>query len=110
MSKEATIDDLMQKTRELTEMFAEVETRPWTIETCTIELMAEIGTLADSIMIKESYRSLRPGQDPIDLEDDVVDVMFVLFMIANHYGINVGAAYDRMVQVTRKKIVDRRNP
>ncbi len=104
MSTADTMTDLARKTEELRQLFAKVENRPWTIEAYAIELLAEVGTLADSLMIQENYRSLRADQDPLDLEDDIVDVMFVLFMIANHYGIDVAAAYGKMVEETKQKI------
>ncbi len=99
-----TVKELVEQTKELQELFHKIEKKPWSIETFVNELLAEVGTLADSIMIKEGYRDLRKNQAPIDLEDDICDILFVLLMIANHYGIDVGKSYLRMVDITKKKI------
>ena len=104
MDEKITIQDLMKKTIELQELFRKIENRPWTIETFAIELSAEVGTLADSIMIKEGYRKLRSGQMPIDIEDDICDILFVILMIADYYGIDVGQSYLSMIESTRRKL------
>lgn len=104
MSSEITIRNLVETTAELQQLFSKIESRPWTIDACAIELAAEVGTLADSIMIKEGYRELRHGQEPINIEDDICDIIFVLIMIAEHYKINIGDSYISMADSTRKKL------
>ncbi len=103
MTGNITIEELVCETKRLEKRFQEQESRPWTIETHVMELLAEAGTLADSIMIQEGYRQLRPRQK-IDLEDDISDIIFVLIMIANHYGISVGDAYTTMLRKAFKKL------
>jgi NTP pyrophosphatase (non-canonical NTP hydrolase) len=109
MNEQITIQDLAQKTAELQDIFRKIENRPWDINAFLIELTAEVGTLADSIMIKEGYRELRPDQNPIDLEDDICDILFVLFMIADHYKINIGESYLSMINLTLKKLENKIN-
>ena len=104
LQEDLTVRDLVGATRDLVELFARLETRKWTVETGVMELLAEAGSLADSIVIREGYRPVRPGQKPIDLEDDVSDVLFVLIMIADKYGIDLGAAYLKMLNRTRLKL------
>ena len=101
-----TIEEMVAETRQLQMRFREVESRTWTIEACVMELLAEAGTLADSVMIREGYRQLRPDQE-IDLEDDVCDILFVLIMIADHYQICLEDAYASMLRNTIGKL-DRR--
>jgi NTP pyrophosphatase (non-canonical NTP hydrolase) len=103
MKKRATIQKIVDATRQLQERFQEVENRSWTIETYVMELLAEAGTLADSIVIQEGYRLLRPNQT-IDLRDDIADVLFVLIMIANHYGVSLEDAYISMLRETAEKL------
>lgn len=93
---------------EVSGAITQMESRPWTIDTYAIELLAESGTLADSIMIQEGYRPLRPNQE-INLDDDICDVLFVLIMIANHYGINLEEAYTSMLRTTFEKLSKRNN-
>ena len=104
MGNKVTIRQLMEKTTELQELFRKVESKPWNIDTYVIELLAEVGTLADSILIKEGYRNIRPDQKPIDLEDSISDILFVIFMIADYYEIDVGRSYLSMVENTQKKL------
>ncbi len=104
MNQEITVKELLKQTVELQKKFSQVEGKPWTVETFVIELLAETGTLADSIMIQEGYRKLRDGQEEIDLEDDICDILFVLLMIANYYGIDIGKSYLSMVNSTQKKL------
>ena len=70
------------------------------------ELVGEVGTLADSIMILEDYRRPRNGEH-IDLEDDIVDVLFMLIRIADHYKIDLESAYSKMIDQTREKLTER---
>ena len=107
MTGKMTIQELVDETRRLQKRFQELESHPWTIETYVMELLAEAGTLADSIMIQEGYRQLRPGQE-IDLEDQVCDVLSVLIMIANHYGISIEDAYVSMLRDTFEKLDKRK--
>ena len=104
MKEIITIQELVKQTKELQKLFRQAEHKPWTIDTFVMELLAETGTLADSIMIKEQYRKPRPIQPQINLEDDVCDVLFVLFMIADYYGINIEKSYKKMIDSTRKKL------
>jgi NTP pyrophosphatase (non-canonical NTP hydrolase) len=98
-----TVKELIDRTEETLQRFRSVEKRPWTPEACMTELMAEAGTLADSIMIREGYRS-RGGDHKVDLEDDISDVLFMLIMICQHYGIDLEKAYRRMLDDTDAKL------
>ncbi len=109
MKRDVTVSDLAKRTRTVQQLFAEIEQRPWTVETFVVELLAEAGTLADSVMITEGYRRLRKTQSQIDLEDDVCDILFVLFMIADHYDIDIGKSYVSMLEETVEKIRGQRN-
>jgi len=99
------VADMVRMTREITRLFDE-EVGKWEISVMVTELVGEVGTLADSVMIKEHYRRPR-NEDHIDLEDDIVDVMFMLIRIADHYEIDLESAYKAMIARTRKKLEDR---
>lgn len=99
------VADMIRMTREVTSLF-DKEVGEWDIPVMVTELVGEVGTLADSIMMKERYRPLRDG-DHIDLEDDIVDVLFMLIRIADHYEIDLESAYKAMIERTRKKLEDR---
>ena len=97
------MSDLASQTREIVQLFEQIEPRPWTVEAMIVEVTSEVGTLADSIMIQEGYRRTRPQQE-IDLEDDIGDVLFMLFRIAHYYAIDLESAYEKVLQHTRKKL------
>jgi NTP pyrophosphatase (non-canonical NTP hydrolase) len=98
---------LIQQTRELQRRFSLINSRTWTIETYMIELLGETGSLADSIMLKENYRPIRAGQKPVNLADDIVDIIFILVNIADHYGIDLEESYKEMLRVTDEKLSQR---
>jgi NTP pyrophosphatase (non-canonical NTP hydrolase) len=99
------VSKLIEMTRETTGLFDKAVGK-WDISVMVTELMGEVGTLADSVMIREGYRPARNGE-PIDLEDDIVDVMFMLMRIADHYDIDVESAYQEMIEKTQRKLKDR---
>ena len=101
------ISELVAMTREITVLFNS-EVGPWNASVLLTELTGELGTLADSIMIKEGHRKPR-NDEPLDLDDDVVDVMFMLVRIADYYGIDIEHAYMTMLEQTREKLENRLN-
>ncbi len=101
------VSDMVYMTREITRLF-DKDVGEWDISVMLTELTGEVGTLADSIMIEQGHRKPR-NDDPIDLEDDIVDVMFMLIRIADHYGINLENAYKKMIYHTREKLENRLN-
>lgn len=103
-NEDITIQKLIKKTVELRELFSKIEEKPWNIEAFMIELLAETGTLADSVMIKEGYRKTRSEGEEIDLEDDISDILFLLIMIAEHYNIDIASSYIQMIDSTHKKL------
>jgi NTP pyrophosphatase (non-canonical NTP hydrolase) len=103
MPRKMTVQELVNETALLRKRLQERESRPWTIEAYTVELLAEVGTLADSIMIKEGYRRIR-ADDNLDLEDDISDILFILISIATHYGIDLEKAYRNMIKKHGEKL------
>ncbi len=101
------VSEMVHKTREVTHLF-DKEVGEWNVPVMVTELVGEVGTLADSIMIREEYRRPRNGEH-IDLEDDIVDVLFMLIRIADHYEIDLESAYRTMIDRTRRKLEDRAN-
>ncbi len=99
------VSDMIDMTREVTNLF-DKDVGEWNISVMLTELTGEVGTLADSIMIQERHRQPRDG-DHIDLEDDIVDIIFMLIRIADYYKIDLEEAYEKMIQRTRKKLLNR---
>jgi NTP pyrophosphatase (non-canonical NTP hydrolase) len=99
------VSDIVRMTREITRLFDQ-DVGEWDVPVMLTELTGEVGTLADSIMIKEGYRLPGNGYH-IDLEDDIVDVMFMLIRIADHYNIDLEKEYEKMIGITRQKLENR---
>lgn len=99
------VSEMVTMTRDITHLFDEIVGK-WDINVMVTELVGEVGTLADSIMIQEKKRPPRNG-DSIDLEDDIVDILFMLIRIADHYDIDIESAYAKMIKQTRRKLDDR---
>jgi|GEM_PF-1097071 DNA repair photolyase/NTP pyrophosphatase (non-canonical NTP hydrolase) len=99
------VSDMVEMTREVTRLF-DRDVGEWNVNVMVTELVGEVGTLADSIMIQEGHRPSRNG-DHIDLEDDIVDILFMLIRIADHYKVDLESAYSDMIKRTRRKLEDR---
>lgn len=104
MKNDITLNDIIEKTTDVVSLFSNFEKRKWNIEAMMIELMAEVGTLADTIMMQQKYRSYRADENDIDLEDDICDIFFVLIMISTYFEINLGEAYLKMINNTKDKL------
>lgn len=100
------LSEIVARTREITSLFDEL-VGEWDIKVMMTELTGEVGTLADSIMIHEGYRPRRNEKDVIDLEDDIVDILFMLIRIADHYDIDLEDAYQNLLRQTHKKLEQR---
>lgn len=99
------VSELVAATRELVALFKQIEPRSWGVDAMLNELTAEVGTLADSVMIVEGYR--RGRNEDIDLQDDIADILFMLLRIADYYQIDIDTAYLQMVQATKAKLTAR---
>lgn len=99
------VSEMIKMTRDTTRLFDKA-VGPWDVSVMVTELVGEVGTLADSIMIEEGHRPSRNG-DRVDLDDDIVDILFMLIRIADHYHIDIESAYEKMIHQTQRKLGDR---
>jgi NTP pyrophosphatase (non-canonical NTP hydrolase) len=97
------VSEMIAMTREITRLFDKLVGK-WNSSVMVTELVGEVGTLADSIMIHDGHRPPRENSEAINLEDDVVDVLFMLIRIADHYDIDLEQAYKNMIQETHEKL------
>ena len=82
--------------------FAKIEGRPWNAEGNVIELTKQVGDLAKTIMVQERYyypnRSADvPGYEASveQIGDELGDILFVVFRLAQHYKIDIEEAYKK---------------
>jgi NTP pyrophosphatase (non-canonical NTP hydrolase) len=60
-------------------------------------LTEEVGELARVIARKYGEQSVRPGQDPGSLEDEMADILFVLVCLANQTGTDLEEAFKKSI-------------
>src|SRR6476646_7968900 len=106
MNDDITLAQATELAKDLFARFQFHNERPWGIEALLMELQAEVGTLADTVMQLEHFRKIRDNQT-IDLPDDLSDVMFILLLIADHYKINLGSSYKQMISLTLESVKKR---
>jgi NTP pyrophosphatase (non-canonical NTP hydrolase) len=60
-------------------------------------LTEEVGELARVIARKYGEQSVRPGQDPGSLEEEMADILFVLVCLANQTGVDLEEAFRKSI-------------
>lgn len=88
--KAIDVDDLLNISRPVMDLFMTVEPRPWTRDAILLELVGEIGSLAHLVQHREGFKRGRPG--PAQWEDECSDVLFVLLRLAVHDHISLPRA------------------
>ncbi len=61
-------------------------------------LTEEVGELARVISRKYGEQSFKKGEEEINLEDELADVLWVLICIANQTGVDLTQAFSRNIQ------------
>ena len=99
MGNEYSFQDLIDMTCKVITAFDRVEQRPWTIEVTMVELMKQVGDLAQHIMMKEQYyladRAEHPNYktDDSNIGDELADILHGVIRIAEHYRIDLETAH-----------------
>jgi NTP pyrophosphatase (non-canonical NTP hydrolase) len=93
-----TLQELVEQTRQLQRRLDARAGRAWTVDAYVVELLAEAGTLADAVMVQEGYRRLRPDHVPPDIASDLAGILFLLMGIADHYDVDLEAAYRGLIR------------
>lgn len=60
-------------------------------------LIEEVGEVA-RVVAHSSGKTPKPGEDPGDLGMELADVLFVLICLCNREGINLEAAFERVME------------
>ncbi len=69
---------------------------PWTIHNRMVELMEEVGELANAIQTDEGYKSKKRKKS--DLVDSICDVLFEVLNIAAHYKVDLDKEYPKVLK------------
>ena len=70
-------------------------------------LVEEVGELAREMSHRFGHKPKRPDEPEQDLAIELADVLFVLLVIANEQGIDLGVALGRVLEKYRTRDVDR---
>jgi len=95
-----TLNELKDATKKVAD--AMPNKNNWTIHTRLVELMEEVGELANAIQTDEGFKSKKRKKS--EVVDSVCDTLFELLLIADHYKIDLDKEYPAVL----KQIDDRR--
>ena len=70
-------------------------------------LAEEVGELAREVNHRFGQKTKKAGEPDGDLAMEMADILFVLICMANREGIDLGAAFDRMMEKVETRDRDR---
>lgn len=70
-------------------------------------LMEEVGEVARIMTRTYGDQSFKPGEDSLDLADELADVLFVVCCIANQTGVDLTCAIERNLEKKSQRDKDR---
>lgn len=73
-------------------------------------LSEEVGELAREVNHRFGEKTKKPGEPEGDLAMEMADILFVLICMANREGIDLQAAFDRMMQKVEVRDAERWTP
>ena len=98
----------LQKMRQLQRQageFAEHFSTAKKAEAQFIDLVEEVGELAQIVLSLEGLKKSRnKAFTKADLEHEMADILFDLFLIANHYNVDLEDAYSAMIKKLKKRV------
>jgi len=94
------LKELTVKTVKLTKKF----TRKWDKNTRFIDLVEEVGEIANALLVKKGKKpknALHPGNS---LPDSLADTLFDILLLAHQHGIDLEKEYLEMLKRLEKRI------
>ena len=70
-------------------------------------LTEEVGELARIIARKYGEQSFKKGEENLNLDDELADVLWVLICLANQTGVNLDEAFERSIEKKTKRDAQR---
>ena len=96
------MDKMQKRSKKVLEEFGKIRSKKWTPEAMLVDLTEEVGELANSILVKEGFKNKKRAK--ADLVDSICDALFDLYMIAEHYGIDVEKEYGKVLEQLQLRI------
>jgi hypothetical protein len=97
--EDVTFVEMVENARSVWRGFAARERRQWSVETMLVELAKQVGDLSRQVLTAEKYylsdRDRKCGYQgtPEAIGNELADILYCLIGIADHYEINLAAAY-----------------
>jgi NTP pyrophosphatase (non-canonical NTP hydrolase) len=82
----------------------------WPPLTNLARLIEEVGELAREMNHRFGHKTKKPDEPEQDLAIELADILFVLMVIANEQGIDLGNALERVLEKYRTRDSDRWSP
>lgn len=98
-------NDLINQTKELNQVFSK-RSRKLTIDERMLDLMEEVGELAQAILIVEKKKlTSDPAKQrtKADIANALGDILFDLVLVADEYQLDVFAEYDKVLEELRQR-------
>lgn len=94
--------EMRRKTLEVLEKLYSSEAKKWSIETRFMDLIEEVGELANAVLVKQGHKPWKRKKS--DLGDSFADVLFDLIVLAEEMGIDLEKEYEKMVKSLEERI------
>ena len=94
------LKQLTEKTVKLTKKFPQ----KWNKNTRFIDLVEEIGEIANAILVKEEQKPKKTLHKGNSLPDALADTLYDLIMLAHQHGIDLEKEYLEMLKKLEKRI------
>jgi NTP pyrophosphatase (non-canonical NTP hydrolase) len=91
--KNTSLNQYKEETKAVAE---KINNENWTIHTRFVELVEEVGELANAIQTEEGFKSKKRKKS--DVTNSVCDILFELMMIADHYNIDLDKEYPAVLE------------
>jgi NTP pyrophosphatase (non-canonical NTP hydrolase) len=93
MKLNMTLNEAKKETKTVAE---KINNENWTIHTRFVELVEEVGELANAIQTEEGFKSKKRKKS--DVTNSVCDILFEIMMIADHYNIDLDKEYPAVLE------------
>jgi NTP pyrophosphatase (non-canonical NTP hydrolase) len=94
-----SLNQLVTQTKNLVKKFPGPH---WNPEVRFVDLVEEIGELANAILVKENHKSKK--RQRAELADSLCDCLFNIFMLAEHYKIDLDQEYQQIMKQVSERI------
>ncbi|MFC1711105.1 MazG nucleotide pyrophosphohydrolase domain-containing protein [Patescibacteria group bacterium] len=94
------LKQLTDKTVKITNKFS----RKWGKHTRFVDLVEEVGEIANAILVKEGKKPKKTLHKGNSLEDALSDTLFNLILLAHQYNIDLETEYIKMLKKLDKRI------